>query len=86
MSASGLARVWLGTPLVLVMAMQGGGVQTQEIQPVNSGANPYRTIRNWSRTLAAVYVYFDNDQAGFAAHNALELRRRVAPDAGFHAA
>jgi DNA-binding beta-propeller fold protein YncE len=33
---------------VWIALMQGGPVQTQEdIQPVNSGANPYRTIRNW---------------------------------------
>lgn len=32
-------------------------------------------IRDWQRRLKAIYVYFDNDQAGFAAHNALELKR-----------
>ena len=31
-------------------------------------------IREWSRTLRAIYVYFDNDQAGYAAQNALTLR------------
>lgn len=34
-------------------------------------------IEQWSRTLAGVYVYFDNDQAGFAAHNAKSLRNLV---------
>jgi uncharacterized protein YecE (DUF72 family) len=34
-------------------------------------------IRQWSGTLKAIYVYFDNDQAAFAAHNALELDRLV---------
>jgi sugar lactone lactonase YvrE len=29
------------------MALLGGPVHTQDIQPVNGGANPYRTIRNW---------------------------------------
>jgi uncharacterized protein YecE (DUF72 family) len=32
-------------------------------------------IREWERTLRAAYLYFDNDQAGFAARNALELKR-----------
>jgi uncharacterized protein YecE (DUF72 family) len=32
-------------------------------------------IRQWSGTLRSLYVYFDNDQAGYAAHNALELKR-----------
>lgn len=34
-------------------------------------------IGDWSRTLKAVYVYFDNDQAGFAARNAMTLKRMV---------
>ncbi len=34
-------------------------------------------IHGWSSTLKAIYVYFDNDQAAFAAHNALELNRMV---------
>ena len=31
-------------------------------------------IQKWQRELKAVYVYFDNDQAGYAAANALRLR------------
>lgn len=34
-------------------------------------------IDGWRRTLAAVYVYFDNDQAGFAVKNAIELKTRL---------
>jgi uncharacterized protein YecE (DUF72 family) len=34
-------------------------------------------IRNWAKTLKAVYIYFDNDQAGFAAQNALTLKQMV---------
>ncbi|HWF91859.1 MAG TPA: DUF72 domain-containing protein [Terriglobales bacterium] len=34
-------------------------------------------INEWSKTLAAVYIYFDNDQAGYAAQNALTLKRMV---------
>jgi uncharacterized protein YecE (DUF72 family) len=33
-----------------------------------------RRIREFSSSLDAVYVYFDNDQAGYAAQNALELK------------
>jgi uncharacterized protein YecE (DUF72 family) len=36
-----------------------------------------RQIRDWARQLKSVYIYFDNDQAGFAARNALTLRRMV---------
>jgi uncharacterized protein YecE (DUF72 family) len=34
-------------------------------------------IRTWRRRLKAVYVYFDNDQRGYAAQNALRLRDLV---------
>lgn len=33
-----------------------------------------RQIENWHDVGKSVYVYFDNDQAGYAAHNALALR------------
>lgn len=36
-----------------------------------------RRIKRWTRTLKTVYVYFDNDQAGFAVQNALELKDRL---------
>jgi uncharacterized protein YecE (DUF72 family) len=32
-------------------------------------------IRGWQQDLRAVYVYFDNDEAGYAAANALALKR-----------
>jgi uncharacterized protein YecE (DUF72 family) len=32
-------------------------------------------IGQWRRSLKGIYVYFDNDQEAFAAHNALELKR-----------
>lgn len=31
-------------------------------------------IRRWRRRLDSIYVYFDNDQAAYAAHNALRLK------------
>ena len=33
-----------------------------------------RRVESWAKTLAAVYIYFDNDQSGFAAQNALTLK------------
>jgi uncharacterized protein YecE (DUF72 family) len=48
------------------------------------GSYEQRTLRKWaerigewSERLRAVYVYFDNDQAGYAPVNALELKRLV---------
>jgi len=34
-------------------------------------------VLDWSRRLKSVYVYFDNDQAGYAAANALTLKKLV---------
>ncbi len=34
-------------------------------------------IRDWRRDLKAVYVYFDNDQAGYAPKNALALKEML---------
>ena len=34
-------------------------------------------IRKWKKRLKGVYVYFDNDQAAYAAQNALSLRELV---------
>jgi len=36
-----------------------------------------RQIEQWPARLKAIYIYFDNDQAGYAAQNALELKRMV---------
>lgn len=36
-----------------------------------------RRIEDWSKKLKAIYIYFDNDQAGYAAQNALTLREMV---------
>jgi NAD(P)-dependent dehydrogenase (short-subunit alcohol dehydrogenase family)/uncharacterized protein YecE (DUF72 family) len=36
-----------------------------------------KQIHCWERTLDSVYVYFDNDQAGYAAGNAIRLKRFV---------
>jgi uncharacterized protein YecE (DUF72 family) len=34
-------------------------------------------IDDWAKTLKAIYVYFDNDQAGYAPQNALTLKHMV---------
>jgi uncharacterized protein YecE (DUF72 family) len=39
-----------------------------------------RWIEHQAKSLKAVYVYFDNDQAGYAAQNALALRHMVLGD------
>ena len=36
-----------------------------------------KKIHLWADRLSSIYVYFDNDQAGFAAKNALELKALV---------
>jgi uncharacterized protein YecE (DUF72 family) len=36
-----------------------------------------KRIEDWGKKLKAIYIYFDNDQAGYAAENALRLREMV---------
>jgi uncharacterized protein YecE (DUF72 family) len=36
-----------------------------------------KRISDWRRQLKAVYMYFDNDQAGYAAENALTLKQLI---------
>jgi uncharacterized protein YecE (DUF72 family) len=36
-----------------------------------------KRIAQWSKELKSIYVYFDNDQAGYAAENALRLKRLI---------
>jgi len=45
MSMSAFARGWFTAAVVVWMAM--AGAQAQDVAPVNSGANPYRVIRDW---------------------------------------
>src|SRR5256885_2147956 len=58
MSLSGYSRFWLIGAIVIVIVSlrgsvhaQGGGgsPQSDKVQRVNSGANPYRVIRGWAR-------------------------------------
>jgi uncharacterized protein YecE (DUF72 family) len=45
-----------------------------------------RKIEAWSPRLREIYVYFDNDQAGYAAQNALQLKQLVEQNRGKKAA
>ena len=50
---SGFSRLmivlWIATLTTAVQAQQRGGtVQTDKVAPVNSGANPYRVMRDWA--------------------------------------
>jgi len=53
------------------------------------GSYPRSTLRRWAERIAAwsrdlreIHLYFDNDQAGYAAHNALTLKELVAEKLG----
>jgi len=49
MSISAFAKGWFTAAAVVWMAMEGGQAWAQDIAPVNSGANPYRVIRDWAQ-------------------------------------
>ena len=40
------------------------------------------TINSWRKTLSEVYVYFDNDDSGYAPRDALQLKRLVEQTSG----
>src|SRR5215831_4730017 len=44
-----MIALWVATLVTRVQAQQRGGTaQTDKVQPVNTGANPYRVIRDWA--------------------------------------
>jgi hypothetical protein len=49
MSMSAFARSWFAAAVVVWMAMDLGQAQTQDVAPVNSGANPYHVMRDWAQ-------------------------------------
>ncbi|MGB7217735.1 MAG: hypothetical protein WBD07_02905 [Vicinamibacterales bacterium] len=59
MSISGFMNCWLAALIVITWVafqgttiqgqQRGGTPETDKIQPINSGANPYRVIRDWAR-------------------------------------
>jgi len=49
MSASRFAHLRVAAAVAAALAVQAAGVFTQETPPVNSGANPYRVIRDWAQ-------------------------------------
>lgn len=44
-----LMAVWMAQATNILAQERGGTVQTDKVQPVNSGPNPYRVIRNWAQ-------------------------------------
>jgi DNA-binding beta-propeller fold protein YncE len=65
MSVSGCRRLWLTALIVVTLVGQhgstllaqarGGTPQTDRVQPVNSGANPYRVIRDWAQLVGRAW-------------------------------
>ena len=58
MTVSGFMRFWFAPLIVVCVALLGSSVQGQQrggtpqtdaVQPVNSGPNPYRVIRDWAQ-------------------------------------
>lgn len=67
------------SPLVVTtdftyVRLHGPGGKYQGSYSSEALGNWARQIQTWASELQAVYFYFDNDMAGFAVHNALELK------------
>lgn len=71
------------TPLELTanwtyVRLHGPGGKYQGSYPAQTLAKWAHQLRVWQREGIASYVYFDNDEAGYAAKNALELKQQIA--------
>jgi uncharacterized protein YecE (DUF72 family) len=65
--------------------LHGPGVEKYQSSYSRASLQNWRKqIGVWAKTLTNVYVYFDNDQAGYAAQNALTLKRMVSDDGNLH--
>src|ERR1700761_1851251 len=49
MSNSAFARSCVAAVAIVWMATEAGHAQTPDVAPINSGANPYRVIRDWAQ-------------------------------------
>jgi uncharacterized protein YecE (DUF72 family) len=49
----------------------------QETYPTEPRRGWGKHVEDWAKDLASIYIYFDNDQAGYASRNAVELKRLV---------
>lgn len=72
------------SPLVITadfvyVRLHGPGGKYQGDYQSRTLAHWAQRARAWSATGKRVYVYFDNDQEGYAAKNALSLQRRLEP-------
>lgn len=68
------------SPVVLTadftyVRLHGPGGKYQGSYSTEALANWAGQITTWASELKAIYFYFDNDMAGYAVHNALELKR-----------
>jgi uncharacterized protein YecE (DUF72 family) len=59
------------------MRLHGPGGAYQGSYPEETLRDWRRRITEWRKELRAVYVYFDNDQAGYAVENAITLQRML---------
>lgn len=66
--------------------LHGPGGKYQGSYPDSKLKDWAERIAEWSLILRHIYVYFDNDQAGYAAHNALTLKQLVSAHEGRRAA
>ncbi|MCU1309135.1 MAG: hypothetical protein JWO20_260 [Candidatus Angelobacter sp.] len=63
---------------IVYVRLHGPGDRYQGSYDQKTLAAWAKRIENWAARGKSVFVYFDNDQAGYAAENALTLKRMVA--------
>jgi uncharacterized protein YecE (DUF72 family) len=75
------------TPIVVTadfayVRLHGPGARYQGSYSEDKLSEWAERINKWKRELKAVYVYFDNDEAGYAPRNALELKWLISKKSG----
>lgn len=74
---AGFTAPLIATADFVYVRLHGPGGKYQGDYPARTRARWAERARAWSAQGKRVYIYFDNDQAGYAAKNALSLKRRL---------
>jgi uncharacterized protein YecE (DUF72 family) len=60
------------------LSQQGCSYGDQNLEPQRTQRSTEEEgVQHWRKTLKTIYIYFDNDQAGYAPQNALALKKMI---------
>jgi uncharacterized protein YecE (DUF72 family) len=71
---AGFTTPWIVTADFIYVRLHGPGNKYQGLYGARRLRPWARAVEEWIRDRKSVYFYFDNDQAGYAARDAMRLR------------